>query len=70
MATKRQRKTNPMPGMKLIRLARQMSQKELSLRVGCHNQTISRIESGYNNPTTALLERIALVLECDIRMLY
>lgn len=66
----RKKKVTPLNGMRLMRLARKMTQEELAMRVGCHNQTISRIELGYNNATMTFLQRIADALQCDIRNLY
>jgi len=45
------------------RVARDMSQRELSEASGVRQADISRIERGAGNPTEATLQRLALALE-------
>ena len=44
--------------LRLLRIARGISQRELARRVGLPNSTISLIESGRTNPTIGALKRI------------
>ncbi|MDV7269522.1 cupin domain-containing protein [Thioclava sp. A2] len=44
--------------LRLLRIARGVSQRELARRVGLPNSTISLIESGRTNPTIGALKRI------------
>lgn len=50
----------------LIRKQLRMSQRALAKRSNVPQVTISKIESGNFNPTTATLEKILNALECDL----
>ncbi len=46
------------PRLRALRMARNLSQRELARRVGLPNSTISLVESGRTNPTIGALKRI------------
>jgi len=50
------------------RVARGMSQRELSERSGVRQADISRIERGAGNPTEATLQRLASALEKHLEL--
>ncbi|MFG2480655.1 helix-turn-helix domain-containing protein [Streptomyces fagopyri] len=52
------------------RLQRSMSQARLAELAGTGQAAISRIESGRDQPTLALLERIASALDCRLRVTF
>lgn len=55
--------------IKQIRKLREMSQTDLAIASGVPKSTISRIESGDINPTSATLEKIAAALKCRWRLI-
>ncbi|MFJ5274986.1 helix-turn-helix domain-containing protein [Streptomyces sp. NPDC088358] len=52
------------------RQRRSMSQARLAELAGTGQAAISRIESGRDQPTLALLERIASALDCQLRVTF
>ncbi|MET8288433.1 MULTISPECIES: helix-turn-helix domain-containing protein [Streptomyces] len=52
------------------RQQRSMSQARLAELAGTGQAAISRIESGRDQPTLALLERIASALDCQLRVTF
>ncbi len=56
--------------MKLARVARDMTQKDLAAAVGVTRQTISMIESGNYNPTLNLWTAICRCLGCTLNDLF
>lgn len=49
-----------------IRQANNMSQKELGAKIGAEKSAISRLESGYMNPTIKTLFKISKVFEIPV----
>jgi transcriptional regulator with XRE-family HTH domain len=49
-----------------LRVGRGLSQESLAVDVGIDRTYVSRLERGIENPTVAVLERLAAVLESDI----
>ena len=62
------RRTFPCGGfvirLRMLRLDRQLTQRQLAKRAGLLQSDLSRIETGRANATTAELKRLARVLEC------
>ncbi|MFH8395393.1 helix-turn-helix transcriptional regulator [Streptomyces sp. NPDC018036] len=56
--------------MRLWRQRRGMSQARLAELAGTGQAAISRIESGRDLPTLALLDRIALALDCQLTVAF
>ena len=52
--------------MRKLRVKRGISQENLAVDVGIDRTYISRLERGIENPTVAVLERLAAALESDI----
>ena len=48
------------------RVGRGLSQENLAVDAGIDRTYVSRLERGMENPTVAVLARIAAALECDI----
>jgi transcriptional regulator with XRE-family HTH domain len=53
-----------------LRVARQTSQDAFAVDAGIDRAYASRLESGQENPTVLILERIALALEVEIDELF
>jgi transcriptional regulator with XRE-family HTH domain len=49
-----------------LRVKRGLSQENLAVDAGIDRTYASRLERGMENPTVAVLERLAAALECDI----
>ncbi|HEX3885415.1 MAG TPA: helix-turn-helix transcriptional regulator [Stellaceae bacterium] len=52
--------------MRKLRVKRGVSQENLAVDAGIDRTYISRLERGIENPTVAVLERLAAALESDI----
>ena len=55
--------------IQLVRTARQMTQKDLSGRVGCSAGYLSMIENDKKNPSLKTLEQIAVGLDVPVSFL-
>lgn len=55
--------------MKLARIKKNLSQKELGSMIGISSATINRIESGKQDVKLSRLKKIAKVLDVDIKEL-
>ncbi|WP_331536694.1 helix-turn-helix domain-containing protein [Acidocella sp.] len=53
-----------------LRVMRGVSQEAFAVDAGIDRTYVSRLERGLENPTVAVLERIALALEADITELF
>jgi predicted transcriptional regulator len=49
-----------------LRIERGMSQEELARRVGTHQPSIARLESGRGTPSLSLLRRVAEALDAEL----
>lgn len=56
--------------VKLIRVSKDMQQKDLALKVGISRQTLSLIEKGQYNPSLKLCVNIAEALDSDLNTLF
>lgn len=52
-------------GLRQLRLAAGLSQRELALRVGTTQSAIARLEAGRCEPRLCTLEKLAGALNCD-----
>ena len=52
--------------MRKLRVGRGLSQENLAVDAGIDRTYVSRLERGIENPTVAVLERIAAALQSDI----
>ena len=57
----------PMLNLKIARIKKGMSQAELAERVGISQNALSLYEVGKRFPKRSTFEKLAEVLECDIR---
>lgn len=55
--------------LKLARTERDMSQRELARRVGCHSEQISQYEQGVKEPRLNSLVALAQELDCSLDFL-
>lgn len=53
-----------------LRLKTKLTQAQLAERVDVSNETISRIERGLRSPSFKVLERLASVLDVEVRELF
>ncbi|TPR37745.1 helix-turn-helix transcriptional regulator [Apilactobacillus micheneri] len=56
--------------VKIIRVSKDMQQKDLALKVGISRQTLSLIEKGQYNPSLKLCVNIAEALDSDLNTLF
>ncbi|MFL2134183.1 helix-turn-helix transcriptional regulator [Desemzia sp. FAM 24101] len=57
--------------LKIARLKKQLTQKELAKRVGVTNKYLSQIENGVsNNPSNNLMIKLAKELDCTVQELF
>lgn len=56
--------------LKLRRLQKELSQKELAQKVGLSNQTISGLETGKLNPSYEVMKRISKELDSSVDELF
>ncbi|UQS84710.1 helix-turn-helix transcriptional regulator [Apilactobacillus apisilvae] len=56
--------------VKLIRVSKDLQQKDLALKVGISRQTLSLIEKGQYNPSLKLCVSIAEALGSDLNTLF
>ncbi len=62
------RKTyKPMLNLKIMRIRKRMTQTELANKVGVSQNSLSLYETGLRFPRRMILEKLAEILECDIR---
>ncbi len=61
------KKYKPMIELKLIRIRKGLLQADLAKRLGVSQNTISMYETGNRFPSRTNLQKLAEVLECDIR---
>ena len=62
------RKTyKPMLNLKIMRIRKRMTQTELASKVGVSQNSLSLYETGLRFPRRMILEKLAEILECDIR---
>ena len=62
------RKTyKPMLNLKFMRIRKRMTQTELANKVGVSQNSLSLYETGLRFPRRMILEKLAEILECDIR---
>ena len=59
--------TNGLPRLRAIRKVAGLTQEELARRVACFRETISRIESGKQDPSMGLIRKLARALGCELR---
>lgn len=64
---KNQIKYNPMLNLKIMRIRKGMTQTELANKVGISQNSLSLYETGLRFPRRMILEKLAEILECDIR---
>ncbi len=64
---KNQIKYNPMLNLKIMRIRKGMTQTELANKVGVSQNALSLYETGLRFPRRMILEKLAEILECDIR---
>jgi predicted transcriptional regulator len=50
------------------RLKKGLTQKELALKIGTKQSAISRLESGYQNPTLQLLQKVSKALDANLKI--
>lgn len=55
-----------MINLRYLRLENNLSQKELSDKVGVKQNTISQIESGARNPSLSVAQKLSKVLGCTV----
>ena len=55
-----------MINLRYLRLENNLSQKELSDKVGVKQNTISQIESGARNPSLSVAQKLSEVLGCTV----
>ena len=55
--------------LQIIRLARKMTQEELSQRANVNRVNISQYEIGIKNPNLSTVQKLASALECTIEEL-
>jgi len=53
--------------LRRLRVAREISQEALAIDAGIDRTYVSRLERGLENPTIAVLERLARALDFDLR---
>ncbi|MDE2183482.1 MAG: helix-turn-helix transcriptional regulator [Alphaproteobacteria bacterium] len=56
--------------LRRLRVARDLSQENLAVDAGVDRTYVSRLERGLENPTVAVLERLAIALEAQIADLF
>ena len=56
-----------MLNLKLLRMKKNLTQKELAEKVGVKHMTISYYETGYRFPRGGTLKKLAEALECEIK---
>ena len=62
------RKTyKPMLNLKIMRIRKRMTQTELANKVGVSQNSLSLYDTGLRFPRRMILEKLAEILECDIR---
>ena len=62
------RKTyKPKKKKKIMRIRKRMTQTELANKVGVSQNSLSLYETGLRFPRRMILEKLAEILECDIR---
>ena len=62
------RKTyKPMLNLKIMRIRKRMTQTELANKVGVSQNSLSLYETGLRFPRRMIFEKLAEILECDIR---
>ena len=60
-------KYSEMTNLKIMRIRRGMTQRELAEKVGIEFHAISAYEKGWRFPRRDILARLAETLECDIK---
>ena len=55
--------------IKVLRKSKGLTQEELAIRLNVVRQTVSKWEKGYSVPDAELLQRLADVLEVDVKQL-
>lgn len=61
----RKREHEPLINLKIMRIKRGITQRELAEKVGVTNNTISMYERGERFPKVKTLYKMAQILECD-----
>lgn len=61
------KKHNPMLNLKFMRIRKGMTQIELARKIGKSSNTVYFYESGLSSPRTETLEKIAAVLDCEVK---
>lgn len=56
-----------MLNLKIMRIRKGMTQTELANKVGVSQNSLSLYETGLRFPRRMILEKLAEILECDIR---
>ncbi|TPR19300.1 helix-turn-helix transcriptional regulator [Apilactobacillus timberlakei] len=56
--------------VKIVRVSKDLQQKDLALKVGVSRQTLSLIEKGQYNPSLKLCVSIAEALDSDLNSLF
>lgn len=62
--------TNKRLWLTLKRVEKEMTQRDLAKRLGLHNQTISKYELGFLNPSRETAEQIAKELDFDVSLFF
>lgn len=57
-------------GIRFVRIARKLSQKDIAKMAGCSPNYLSMIETGKKQPSVGLLEKIAQVLDVPVSYLF
>jgi len=60
-------KNKPMLNLKIMRIRKGMTQQELAKKVGISQNALSLYEVGGRFPRRGILDKLAEILECDIR---
>lgn len=63
-------RANVARNVRRLRVARGLSQEALAVDAGIERSYMSRIERGLENPSVAVLERIAIALRAEIAELF
>lgn len=70
MATKKDILTIVGSNIRKVRLSQKMSQNQLAFEAGVTREFVNKVESGNYNISLKNLEKLALILEVDIKDLF
>lgn len=60
-------KWKPLFNLKVKRMERGLTQEELGKRIGVAKITVFQWEKGWRRPSKEMLEKVASVLECEVK---